>query len=152
MIKTEIIAIGRMRKAEQTNMLASYQKRIKPSTDIIEIDMKKVAPEALKQAEGEKLLSHVKQDAYVITLDEHGKDITSTDLAKLIGKLGHEGYANLQFIIGGADGLSKDVKNRANMSVAFGRQTWPHMLVRIMLVEQIYRAQQILSGHPYHRA
>ena len=85
-------------------------------------------------------------------MDERGRDLKSRELADRIGRWRDDGVQDLAFAIGGADGLSQAVRDRADLLLAFGRATWPHMLVRAMLAEQIYRAQTILSGHPYHRA
>jgi 23S rRNA (pseudouridine1915-N3)-methyltransferase len=88
----------------------------------------------------------------VIALDERGKSLTSPDFAQLIGRLRDDGESRLVFVIGGSDGLPAAVRTRARSVLSFGSQTWPHLLVRAMLAEQLYRAVTILSGHPYHRA
>lgn len=98
-----------------------------------------------------RMLEKLDSRAFCFMLDEKGKSLRSTDFAARIGKLTGEGYSRLQFVIGGADGFSAEAKKRAGFLLAFGEQTWPHMLVRVMLAEQLYRAQQILAGHPYHR-
>ena len=103
-----------------------------------------------KAAEGEVLLAHLK-DAYVIACDEHGKAYPSRAFATRIEKLRDEGRRKLVLIIGGADGLSPQVLERADEALAFGPQTWPHALARVMLAEQVYRAVTILAGSPYHR-
>ena len=86
-----------------------------------------------------------------MALDERGRDLTSVAFAERLGRWRDDGVRDLAFVIGGADGLAPAVRDRAALTLAFGRATWPHMLVRTMLAEQIYRAQTILTGHPYHR-
>jgi 23S rRNA (pseudouridine1915-N3)-methyltransferase len=84
-------------------------------------------------------------------MDEHGIGLSSKEFAGKLENLAIQGKSKVQFIIGGADGLPQSVRDRANFILSFGKQTWPHMLARVMLTEQIYRAQQIIAGHPYHR-
>jgi 23S rRNA (pseudouridine1915-N3)-methyltransferase len=88
----------------------------------------------------------------LVALDERGKSIDSVTFARELGRWRDDGIADTIFTIGGADGLSPDLQRRANLRIAFGSATWPHQMVRVMLLEQIYRAATILSGHPYHRA
>jgi 23S rRNA (pseudouridine1915-N3)-methyltransferase len=114
--------------------------------EIVELESKKPG----KAAEGELLLEHL-TDAHVIACDEHGKAHPSRAFAKRIETLRDNGVRKLVLIIGGADGLSPEVLSRADETMAFGVQTWPHALVRVMLAEQVYRAVTILAGSPYHR-
>jgi 23S rRNA (pseudouridine1915-N3)-methyltransferase len=114
--------------------------------DILEVESKKPG----KAAEGEVLLSHL-EDAYVIACDEHGRSHRSRPFAGHIEKLRDDGRRKLILIIGGADGLAPEVLARADETLAFGPQTWPHALARVMLAEQVYRAVTILAGGPYHR-
>ncbi len=97
------------------------------------------------------LLKNCPSGPPIVALDERGKEITSRTFAKKISDWQDDGIGDLTFVIGGAEGLDDVVKQRATETISFGRLTWPHMLVRGMLVEQIYRAQQIIAGHPYHR-
>ena len=87
----------------------------------------------------------------LIALDERGKELSSRELAQHIGAWQQQGLSSMGIIIGGADGLSEDARKRAKLVLAFGRATWPHMLVRAMIAEQLYRAHTIINGHPYHR-
>ena len=105
----------------------------------------------IKILEGELLLQAIDPDSIVIGLDERGTSLTSPEFANVFEHYRNEGIKSLTFLIGGADGLSDAVRSRCQRLLSFGRMTWPHLLVRGLLVEQIYRAQQILSGHPYHR-
>jgi 23S rRNA (pseudouridine1915-N3)-methyltransferase len=104
------------------------------------------------QDEAERLAARVPVGAQVILLDAKGKGMTSTDFAEMLGALRDAGNKHLVFVIGGPDGLGVLPKIRAGRSLAFGPQIWPHLLVRAMLAEQVYRALTILAGHPYHRA
>ncbi len=114
--------------------------------DILEVEAKKPG----KPAEAEVLRAQL-AEAYVIACDEHGTAHTSRALASKIGKLRDDGVRRLVFVIGGADGLDPALLRDARETLAFGVQTWPHALVRVMLAEQVYRAVSILAGSPYHR-
>ena len=102
--------------------------------------------------EGEALLAAVPDGARIVALDERGKSQTSEAFAKRLGIWRDDGVRAVAFLIGGADGLDESLRKRADMVVSFGALTWPHMLVRALLAEQLYRAHTILTGHPYHRA
>ena len=101
--------------------------------------------------EGERLAARIPEQAHVICLDAKGKGMTSDAFAEMLGAMRDAGARDLVFLIGGPDGLSLGSKVKPGRSLAFGPQTWPHLLVRSMLAEQIYRAMTILAGHPYHR-
>jgi len=152
-LQVSIIAVGRMQRGPEQMLVDEYLKRLPWKTSIIEIDMKKVAASSAerKAREAEKLLAAVPQGAAIITLDENGKALTSRNFAKKIDDWQMAGYSNLAFIIGGADGLHTSILAKADLKLAFGTLTWPHMMVRVMLAEQIYRAWSINTGHPYHR-
>jgi 23S rRNA (pseudouridine1915-N3)-methyltransferase len=129
-----------------------YAGRIAFALELREIgEKKKLKPQALKKREGELLLAQVPDGAVVVALDEAGKTLSSAAFAEKIGRWRDDGVKDVAFIIGGADGLDGAVKKRADLVIGFGSQTWPHLLVRGLLAEQIYRAECILSGHPYHR-
>lgn len=143
-MKLHILAIGRARKA-YAEMCAEYSKRITGKLAIKEITAKS------SNAECAALLDAVPDKATIVLLDENGKDLTSREFAAKLEKWQDQGVRDLAFIIGGADGLNDDIKKRANFVLGLGKKTWPHMLARVMLIEQLYRAQQINNGHPYHR-
>ena len=105
---------------------------------------------ANKDQEGDALLASIPASTHVIALDEHGEDLPSAKFSALMGDQLDQGR-DLAFVIGGADGLSDGLRERANTLLRFGRMTWPHQIVRGLLFEQIYRAETILLGHPYHR-
>jgi 23S rRNA (pseudouridine1915-N3)-methyltransferase len=114
--------------------------------EIIEVEARKSG----KAAEGEALLAKL-EGAFVIACDEHGQTFTSRAFADRIAKLRDDGTRTLAFVIGGADGLDAAVLARADQTLAFGPQTWPHALARAMLAEQLYRAASLMAGQPYHR-
>ncbi len=129
-----------------------YAGRIAFALELREIEeKKKLKPQALKKREGELLLAQVPAGAVVVALDEAGKTLSSPAFAEKLGRWRDDGVKDVAFIIGGADGLDGAVKKRADLVISFGSQTWPHLLVRGLLAEQVYRAECILSGHPYHR-
>lgn len=124
-----------------------------PAVTVEEVSVSKHRDTAKRMAEeAEKLVGRVPQGAHVILLDAKGKGMTSEDFAEMLGALRDAGTKDLCFIIGGPDGLGTLDGIRSGRSLAFGPQIWPHLLVRAMLSEQIYRALTILAGHPYHRA
>lgn len=132
-------------------LFARYAKRIRPAMGLVEFADGQGAPAEIKRREGEAILAALKADEFLIALDMDGAAPDSPGLAKLLaGWL--ERSKKLSFVIGGAEGLDAPVIARAGAKLSLGPLTWPHMLVRPMLAEQIYRAQSILAGHPYHRA
>ncbi len=151
MPKIDIIAVGRLRKGPLFELGEEYKKRIRWPLTIHEIESKYKDPENIQDDEERKILDRMKDSAFTIVLDERGDGLRSLDFAKTIENLQNSGEQYIQFILGGADGLTDTVRDRANLLLSFGQQTWPHLLARAMLLEQIYRAQQILAGHPYHR-
>lgn len=149
-MKIHIIAIGKLRGPE-AEWCAEYLKRMKGDVSVREMAAPKNLPPAETQrAEAKLLIDALPPKAVVVLLDERGKDMTSRDLAAKMQGWENDGLP-IAFIIGGADGVLEDVRARAQFTLGFGRLTWPHRLVRVMLLEQIYRAQQINAGHPYHR-
>ena len=147
-----LLAIGRApSKAPEMEIFARYAKRIKPGLTLVEFADGVGSPAEIKRREAEMFLSALKPDEFAIALDQDGAVPDSPELARLLaGWL--ERSKKLAFVIGGAEGLDATVLARAGAKLSLGRLTWPHMLVRPMLAEQIYRAQMILAGHPYHRA
>jgi 23S rRNA (pseudouridine1915-N3)-methyltransferase len=103
------------------------------------------------EAEADLLLRAVPPGALLVTLDERGRTLSSPEFAQQLARWRDEGRQDLAFVIGGADGLAPALRDRAAFSISFGRMVWPHMLVRVMLAEQLYRATTILAGGPYHR-
>ena len=148
-----IAAVGRLRAGPMQEVLADYLRRLPWPHAVREVEERRqMAPEALKRREGELLLQSLPKQARVIALDGRGKSLSSEAFARMIQDYREAGTGDLAFVIGGAEGLSEAVLAAAERRVAFGAMTWPHLLVRVMLAEQLYRAQSILTGHPYHRA
>jgi 23S rRNA (pseudouridine1915-N3)-methyltransferase len=129
-----------------------YGSRIAPHPAIVELEVRqRLAPAALKAREGNLILGALPKGAPLVALDEGGALWSSRTLADRLAAWRDGGAAELAFAIGGADGLGAEVLARADATLSLGPMTWPHLLVRGMLLEQLYRAQQILAGHPYHR-
>jgi 23S rRNA (pseudouridine1915-N3)-methyltransferase len=145
MTQIEIIAVGRMKNSPFAETWQDYLKRCAWPVTLHELDVR-------QDQEHKKILEKIRADAFVVALDERGKPLSSADFAVKIQSLMDQGRPFIQFIIGGAGGLNDDIRKRADYLLSFGIQTWPHMMVRVMLIEQIYRARQIIAGHPYHRA
>jgi len=114
------------------------------------VAVKEITAPAAK-AENEALLRALPAKAFTVVLDETGKELSSRELAAKLAAWQEQGVHDLVFIIGGADGVTETVKTKARFVLGLGRKTWPHKLARVMLLEQLYRAQQINNGHPYHR-
>jgi 23S rRNA (pseudouridine1915-N3)-methyltransferase len=151
-IRTVIIAIGKQRRGPLGDLQALYAGRLNPPPAIVELEEKRSLPPAqLKPREAALILAALPQDSHLVALDEKGASWSSRDFAEHLRAWRDRGIATLAFAIGGADGLDAGVIERADAVVSLGAMTWPHLLVRGMLLEQLYRAQQILAGHPYHR-
>jgi 23S rRNA (pseudouridine1915-N3)-methyltransferase len=151
-MKIVLLCMGALKTGPEKALLDQYQARITWPFVIKEFVCRKTGtPEQMKNWEGELLLQALESDSIVIGLDERGKSPTSPEFAKLLDDYRIQSVKTVTFVIGGAEGLSDQVKKRCHHMISFGHMTWPHMLVRGMLAEQIYRAQQIISGHPYHR-
>ncbi len=147
-----LLAIGKAKPdAPETALLARYAARIKPALTLVELPDGFGSPTEIKRREADSLLAAITSDEFVIALDAGGQTPDSAELAKRLTQW-TEQSRKLAFVIGGAEGLEARIIARANAKLSLGRLTWPHMLVRPMLAEQIYRAQMINAGHPYHRA
>lgn len=147
-----MIAVGRLKSGPELDLYRHYAARLASPLDIREVEEKrKLPPDRLKAREGELLLAALPEGAAVVALDEKGKGLTSPQFAARLGGWRDEGRGCVAFVIGGADGLADSLRRRADLLWSLGALTWPHRLVRALLAEQIFRAQCILSGHPYHR-
>jgi 23S rRNA (pseudouridine1915-N3)-methyltransferase len=153
-LKLSIVAIGKLARSPETELTKTYVERATNAgralglgpLEVIEVESRKPG----KAAEALALRPHL-ADAHVIACDEHGTARPSRAFAEEIAMLRDRGVRRLVFLIGGADGLAPELLAQANGKLAFGPQTWPHALVRLMLAEQVYRAATILAGQPYHR-
>lgn len=148
-----IAAIGKQKQSPELELLTKYVKQTRWKVTVREFEDKKSSGvKERMQKEGELLLSAVPEGGIIIALDERGKHLSSEEFAHRLGTWQDNGIPAAAFLIGGADGHSPEVRQKAHLLLAFGKMTWPHMLARAMLAEQIYRAKTILDGHPYHRS
>lgn len=147
-----IVAVGRQRAGPLQDFERLYAERITLPLQIREVEeRRKLSPAEMKTREAQLLLDTVPKGATLVALDGRGEELSSAAFAKRLDTWRQAG-TDLAFVIGGAEGLAESVVKQATFVLSLGAMTWPHLLVRGMLLEQIYRAQQILSGHPYHRA
>ena len=146
-----LIAVGRLRPGPERALLECYAQRLRPALELVEVPEGRGAPVEIKRREAQALLAALPPAALAVALDEAGAQLASQAFAtRLEGWLG--GGRPLCFLVGGAEGLDAAVLARADAVLSLGVMTWPHMLVRGLLAEQLYRARAISSGHPYHRA
>ncbi|MGR3512446.1 MAG: 23S rRNA (pseudouridine(1915)-N(3))-methyltransferase RlmH [Paracoccaceae bacterium] len=154
-MKVRIAAVGRLRSGGEAELLADYRTRFDRTgralglgpLDIREVEAKKGG----KSAEADLLRKAASDARPLIALDERGKALTSPAFASQLGAWRDAGQPEACFLIGGADGLATELAAEADFKLSFGTMVWPHMLARVMLVEQLYRAASILAGTPYHR-
>ena len=159
-MKVTLITVGKLKEKYLKDAIAEYQKRLGrySKLSILEVADEKTiegASEALerqiKDKEGERLLKVLKDDSYVVALAIDGKKYDSVGLAKQLETLAVEGKSHLQFVIGGSLGLSEQVLKRADLKLSFSDLTFPHQLMRVILLEQIYRSYRIINKEPYHK-
>ena len=146
-----LIAVGRLRAGPEAELFDRYNARLRPSLAVSEIAEARGAPAEIKRREAQALLAQLAPASRAVALDQGGAAMGSEALARLTESWLAAGRP-LAFMIGGAEGLDAAVLARADHVWSFGPATWPHFLVRVLLAEQLYRAQSILAGHPYHRA
>jgi len=147
-----LCAVGRMKAGPEKALFDHYLKRLPWSFEVHEVvEKRKLPTDELRRQEAELLLAKVPDGAVVVVLDERGKGLGSLELAAKLGDWRDTGFRDVAFVIGGADGVDASLRARADLVLSFGELTWPHMLVRSLLAEQVYRSHAILSGHPYHR-
>ncbi|EKS26653.1 23S rRNA (pseudouridine(1915)-N(3))-methyltransferase RlmH [Staphylococcus sp. HMSC072B07] len=159
-MKITVLAVGKLKEKYWKQAIAEYQKRLGAYTkiDIIEVPDEK-APENMsdkeieqvKQKEGQRLLAKVKPQSTVITLEIKGNMLTSEGLAKNLQQRMVQGQSDFTFIIGGSNGLHQDVLDRSNYALSFSKMTFPHQMMRVILLEQVYRAFKIMRGEAYHK-
>ncbi|HFM9679523.1 TPA: 23S rRNA (pseudouridine(1915)-N(3))-methyltransferase RlmH, partial [Streptococcus pneumoniae] len=156
----KVVTVGKLKEKYLKDGIAEYSKRISrfAKFEMIELSDEKTPDKAsesenqkILEIEGQRILSKIADRDFVIVLAIEGKTFFSEEFSKQLEETSIKGFSTLTFIIGGSLGLSSSVKNRANLSVSFGRLTLPHQLMRLVLVEQIYRAFTIQQGFPYHK-
>lgn len=151
-MRISIIAVGRAKRGPERDLFEFYSGRAGWPLTLIEVEERRpLSGDERKAREAELITAKIPSGATLVAMDERGDDLSSRKFAKLLGDWQDAGTSDVAFIIGGADGLAESLRGQARQTIRFGRATWPHMLVRPMLAEQIYRARQILDGHPYHR-
>lgn len=159
-MKITLLTVGKIKEKYLKDAIVEYSKRLSKycKLEIIEVADEKtpdnaseVVENVIRDKEGERLLKYVKDDAFVITLEIKGKMMTSEELAEKIDTLGIRGVSHIMFIIGGSIGLGEDVIKRSDFALSFSKMTFPHQLMRVILLEQIYRSYRIISGEPYHK-
>ena len=150
-MKITLCAVGRMKDGPERELMAKYRRRINWPLDIVEVgERRKLSASELKRREGALIEHALPPGALRIAMDERGQSLASQDFAKRLSEWQNQGR-NIVFIIGGSNGLDSSLRKSSDAIISFGAATWPHNLARVMLVEQLYRAQEILAGHPYHR-
>lgn len=156
----KIIAVGKLKENYLKEGIAEYLKRLKPyaKVEIIEVAEEKEPANAspadeimIKGREGERILEKVKPGSYLIALAIDGKQLSSEELADKLDNLALEGKSDIAMVIGGSLGLSEEVLKKADFKLSFSKMTFPHQLMRLILMEQIYRAFKIIKGEPYHK-
>lgn len=159
-MKITVISVGKIKEKYFRDALAEYEKRLSRycKLEIIEVEDEKTPDRAsetqedqIRAKEAERILKYVKDEAYVITLEIAGKMYDSVEFSQKLQTLGIHGVSHLQFIIGGSLGLHEKVCGRADMAVSFSKMTFPHQMMRVILLEQIYRSYRIMNGEPYHK-
>jgi 23S rRNA (pseudouridine1915-N3)-methyltransferase len=152
-VKLTIAAIGRAGRGPERDLYEHYAGRIRWPLTLRELEEKrKLSAAEMIKREGELLLAAVPDRAMLVALDRRGKVLDSQAFAGRLRRWRDDSVSDVAFLIGGADGHGEELLERAALVVSFGAMTWPHLLARAMLAEQIYRSQQLLAGHPYHRA
>jgi len=151
-VKLTIAAIGRAGRGPERDLYEHYAGRIRWPLVLREFEEKrKLPPAGMIKREGELLLSAVPDKAVLVALDRRGRALDSEGFADRLRRWRDDSVSDVYFLIGGADGHGEALLKEVSLVLSFGAMTWPHLLARAMLVEQIYRAQQLLAGHPYHR-
>jgi 23S rRNA (pseudouridine1915-N3)-methyltransferase len=151
-MRISVIAVGRLKAGPHAALAQYYAERLSLALTLREVEeRRKLPPAELVEREAALLLAAVPPGAAIVALDMRGKALSSEALAERLAGWQARGPAEVAFLIGGAEGLAESVRRRAELVLSLGPMTWPHLLVRGMLLEQLYRAQQIMTGHPYHR-
>lgn len=159
-MKITVITVGKIKEKYLKDAIAEYSKRLSRycKLEILEVADEKtpdgaseIVEENIREKEGERILKLIKEDAYVITLEISGKMLTSEELADRIETLGIQGKSHLVFVIGGSIGLGREVLRRSDYALSFSKMTFPHQLMRVILLEQVYRAFRISNKEPYHK-
>lgn len=159
-MRIRLVTVGKIKERYFEDAIAEYAKRLSRycKLDIIQVADEKTPDGAgtalekqIKEKEGQRILSNIKDGAYVIALAVEGKMLSSEEMASKLQKLGVDGVSQIVFVIGGSLGLSDEVMKRADYALSFSKMTFPHQLMRVVLLEQVYRSFRIIGGEPYHK-
>ena len=159
-MKITLVTVGKIKEKYLEAAIAEYSKRLGRycRLEIVQVADEKTPDKAselqeaqIRDKEGERILAHIKEDAYVIALAINGKMLSSEQLSAELERLGNQGQSQIVMIIGGSLGLSKEVLDRADYKLSFSPMTFPHQLMRVVLLEQVYRGFKIMAGEPYHK-
>ena len=159
-MKITVITVGKIKEKYLRDAVAEYVKRLSRycKLEIIEVADEKTPDQAsetveeqIRDKEGERILKYIRADMYVITLEIGGKMVSSEELADKINMLGIRGQSSVAFVIGGSIGLGREVLKRSDYALSFSKMTFPHQLMRVILLEQVYRSYRIINREPYHK-
>lgn len=159
-MKITLITVGKIKEKYLKDGIAEYSKRLSRycKLEIIEVADEKTPDQAgetmeeqIRDKEGERILKYLKDDMYVITLEIDGKQLSSEELADKMAALGIQGKSHIAFVIGGSIGLGREVLKRTDYALSFSKMTFPHQLMRVILLEQVYRGYRIINREPYHK-
>lgn len=159
-MKITIVTVGKIKEKYLRDAIAEYRKRLGKycKLEVIEVSDEKTPDNAsetmekiIRSKEAERILKYVREDAYVITLEIDGKMLDSVEFSRKLENLGIQGKSHIVFVIGGSIGLGEDVLRRSDFALSFSKMTFPHQLMRVILLEQIYRGYRIMAGEPYHK-
>ena len=159
-MKITVITVGKIKEKYLRDAIAEYTKRLSRycKLEIIEVADEKTPDQAgeaveeqIRDKEGERILKYIRDDMYVITLEIGGKMLSSEELADKINMLGIRGQSSVAFVIGGSIGLGREVLKRSDYALSFSKMTFPHQLMRVILLEQVYRSYRIINREPYHK-
>lgn len=160
MLKIDILCVGKIKEQYLKDAITEYSKRLSKycNLTITELPDEKIPnklndsiAQNIKNAESQALISHIKKDSYVFCLDLHGKNLTSEQFSEKIADISLNSSSSITFIIGGSLGMTQELLNKANFKICFSSMTFPHQLIRVFLLEQIFRAFKILNNETYHR-
>ena len=159
-MKITLITVGKIKEKYLRDAIAEYSKRLSRYCKLEVVDVadektpdnaSETVENAIREKEAERILKYIKEDAYIITLEINGRQLSSEEMAEKIEKLGIQGISHIIFIIGGSIGLGKAVLDKSDFALSFSKMTFPHQLMRVILLEQVYRSYRIINGEPYHK-
>lgn len=159
-MKITVIAVGKIKEKFYRDAVEEYRKRLGRycKLEILQVEDEKTPDQAgsaaeqlIRKKEADRILKHIREDAFVVTLEIQGKEYDSERFAAVLEKPAIQGISHIQFIIGGSLGLHEEVCKKADLAVSFSKMTFPHQLMRVILLEQIYRSCRIINGEPYHK-